>query len=289
MEIVSAAKRENSLGESPMWDAAEKRLYWVDIGKQTLHWVNPALHDSGEWALPARATAIARRANGGMLLATEHGFATFDATVGRMTMATHLEPDRPWNRSNDGHADAFGRFWLGTMDDNETRRSGAIYRLDADWTCTRVLDGLGIPNGLVCTPDCRGLYVADSKDQVLYFYEIEPHSGSIGERRLFASTKDADCTPDGSALDAEGFLWNAQWGGWRVVRYAPNGEIDRIVPLPVEQPTSCAFGGDDLSVLYITTARRGLSAEALERQPLAGSVLSFHAGVPGLPTPMFGG
>jgi sugar lactone lactonase YvrE len=206
-----------------------------------------------------------------------------------MKIMMHPEPDRLCNRPNDGHADVKGRFWLGTMDDTQQQRSGAVYRLDPDWTCHRVLDGLGIPNTLLCTPQGTGLYIADSQDQALYVYDVEPNSGALGSRRVFAETKGQSCTPDGSALDADGFLWNAQWGGWRVIRYAPDGTIDRIVSLPVGQPTSCAFGGADLSTLYITTARKGLSAAALQQQPLAGRDLSFRVEVPGLPSAMFGG
>jgi L-arabinonolactonase len=289
MEIVSAATRENVLGEGPLWSRSQGRLYWLDIERRLLEWLDPRTNEAGAWPLNLRATAIAERKNGGLVLATERGPALFDAVTGEMHLLHNPEPDRPANRSNDGHADAKGRFWYGTMDDSEQQRSGAVYRLDTDGTSTRVLDGLGVPNTVLCTPDCTRLYLADSKDQVLYAYDVDPESGTPGNGRVFATTQGTAGTPDGSALDADGFLWNAQWGGGRVVRYSPEGEIDRIVPLPVEQPTACAFGGDDLSVLYITTARKGLSAESLARQPLAGSVLAFRPDIRGWPMPMFGG
>ncbi len=289
MQIVSVIKRENILGEGPLWAAREQRLYWVDIARKSLEWVEPGDGRCGTWNLECRPSAIAERNGDGLLLATDRGFALFDTASGQIEHKHHPEPERPFNRSNDGHADARGRFWLGTMDDSERQCSGAIYRLESDWTCTRVLDGFGIPNTVVCTPDCRLLYVADSKDRILYVYDLDLETGTPGARRIFARSVENTATPDGSALDAEGYLWNAEWGGWRLVRYAPDGTIDRTVSLPVEQPTSCSFGGDGLSLLYVTSARKGLSRDALASQPLAGSVLCLQPPVPGVPVPAFGG
>ena len=288
IEITLCIKRENVLGEGPLWSAAEGLLYWVDIRQRLLEWLCPRTGETGAWQLECHASALAPRERGGFLMATERGFAVFDPKRGTTEYVYHPEPERSWNRSNDGHADCKGRFWLGTMDASEQQRSGAVYRLDPDWRCTRELDGLGIPNSLVSTPDCARLYVADSREQILFVCELNG-DGAITGRNVFASTEGEAATPDGSALDEEGYLWNAQWGGWRIVRYAPDGTIDRVVTLPVEQPTSCAFGSEDLSTLFITTARAGLSDDALDRQPLAGSVLSFRPGVKGTPSPVFRG
>jgi len=193
------------------------------------------------------------------------------------------------NRANDGNVDLAGRFWFGTMHDGETGATGAVYRLDADWTCTRVLDGVGISNTLVCGPAGDVVYVADSLRRTIDALEINPVTGAPGAQREFAHTRGEGCSPDGSAVDVEGYLWNAQWGGGRLVRYAPSGAIDRIVPVPVDHPSSCAFGGEDLATLYITTARWLLSDEALACQPWAGSLLAFEPGVSGLALPPFGG
>jgi sugar lactone lactonase YvrE len=151
-----------------------------------------------------------------------------------------------------------------------------------------VLDGLGIPNTVLCTRSGETLFLADSKDAELYSFAVSS-SGALGRQRLFAQTREENCTPDGSALDEHGYLWNAQWGGSRIVRYAPDGSVDRVVPLPVEQPTSCVFGGSNLSTLFITSAREGLSEEALARHPLSGNVFAFDPGVRGVPAPIFRG
>jgi L-arabinonolactonase len=275
VEVACAARRRNILGEGPCWDAGSGRLYWLDIHGRLIEWLEPASGRVGLWTLDRRASAMAVRADGSLLLATEHGFALFDPKAGALEPAHDPEPELPGNRSNDGHTDSRGRFWVGTMDDAEVDASGSIWRLDPDWTCTRMVEGLSIPNSLVTSPDGRTLYVAESKAGEIWAYDLDPATGGLGERRLFASTAGEGCSPDGSAVDVEGCLWNAQWGGWRVVRYRPDGAVDRIVPVPVEQPTSCCFGGEDLSILYITSARVGLSEDSLEQQPLAGSLFSM--------------
>jgi L-arabinonolactonase len=288
MEIACLARCENLLGEGPLWDAETSTLYWVDIVRRTLHWLELDSKKTGAWQLSMRASALALRKDSSLLLATDLGFAIFERATAELSLRFHPEPERKGNRTNDGHADARGRFWVGTMDDKGEGRTGAVYRLDPDWSCTRVLDGLGIPNTLVSTPDCRTLYVADSKDSTLYSFVVDS-SGNLSDRRVFATTQEADRTPDGSALDERGFLWNAEWGGSRIVRYAPDGSIDRIVNLPIPQPTSCVFGGPDLATLFVTSARQDLSERTLAQHPLSGNLFAFTPGVRGRPAPVFGG
>jgi sugar lactone lactonase YvrE len=220
-------------------------------------------------------------------LACDEGVGVFDPADGSVALRVHAEADRPANRSNDGKTDAEGRFWFGTMDDGEREDSGAVYRLDPDWSVTRVADGMGIPNTLTHTLDGETLILADSRQGALYACSVRS-DGSLGERRLFAQVAPPGA-PDGSALDAEGYLWNAQWGASRVVRYAPDGSIDRVVEMPVSQPSSCAFGGPRLDVLYVTSARVSLSEAELEREPLAGGVFAFEPGVSGCPVSPFAG
>ena len=290
-DLVSvAADRANVLGEGPVWDASRGRLWWVDIKGGRIEWLEPEGGAVGECRVAGQVSAIAPRAAGPGLVAIRQGeLGVLDPATGLFERRLEIEPDRPGNRANDGVVDVRGRLWFGTMDDGETDRSGAVYRLDPDWTCTRILDGLGISNTLVCSPDGRTLYVADSAAGTIDALAIDPVTGAPGERRPFVDLAGEPFAPDGSAVDAEGFLWNAQWGAARLVRYAPDGSVDRIVAMPVDQPTSCAFGGADLATLYITTARKGLSAEALARQPLAGSLLSIRPGVRGLALPPFAG
>lgn len=285
--VWRAFETSNTLGEGPLWDPAAKRLYWFDIKQALLYWGDPNTGEQGLWELPCRASAAVIRQAGGLLLATEQGLADFDTTNASFSIRKPLEA-APGFRSNDGKIDVSGRFWWGTMDDDGGKRPGVLYRYDPDGTLDEVVDGIHIVNTVSCSPDGATYYLADSARQVIWAFDMD-EDGGLSNRRTFASLQGEDGGPDGSAVDAEGCLWNAQWGAWRIVRYRPDGIIDRIVHMPVEQPSSCAFGGPDMTTLFVTTAREGLSDEALADQPLAGSVLAFEAGVAGLPLPSFAG
>jgi sugar lactone lactonase YvrE len=153
-----------------------------------------------------------------------------------------------------------------------------------------MIEGVTIPNTLACSPDGRTFYYADSALNTLFACDLDPQTGALGAtRRELAHTRGQDGGPDGSAVDEEGFIWNAQWALSRVVRYAPDGRIDRIVSFPVAQPSSCAFGGPDLDVLYVTSAREGLAADHLAAHPLSGGLFALRPGVKGLPLPPFAG
>jgi L-arabinonolactonase len=288
--LICAVERTHSLGEGPIWDAARGRLWWVDINGRRLEWFEPASGADGGVDLEVQTTSVVPRANGvGLLAAAKPGLGVLDPETGAFELKIELEADRPHNRPNDGNVDLAGRYWFGTMHETYGRFEGSLYRLDPDWTLTRCITGMGIPNTLVCSADGRRLYIADSTRLTLETASIDPETGALGPTLPFADTKGQSYGPDGSAVDAEGYLWNCQWGGSRIVRYAPDGRIDRIVPLPVTNPTSCAFGGADLDTLYITSARETLSPETLAREPWSGALMAFKPGVRGLDLPPFGG
>lgn len=287
MKARLLARRENQLGEGPLWDDSTGRLYWVDIRNRTVEWRDPERGDGGVYQIGVRASALGLRRSGGLLVAADRCVGVLGLDTGEFEPRTTFEEDRPRNRTNDGAVAADGRFWFGTMDDSGQDRSGALYALSSDWTLTRVLDGLGIPNGIVSTADGESLFVADSAEGVIRVHDLDPAAGALGPARDFARVENA--SPDGAALDEEGCLWSAQWDGGRVVRHAPDGRVERAIELPVSRPTSCAFGGPDLRTLFITSARDGLSAEELAAQPLAGSVFAADAGVRGVSYPRFAG
>ena len=286
MAVTCCVRAEATLGEGPLWDPVRERIYWFDIQNKSLFWWRPGNGEDGHWTLPVRASAAALRADGSLLLATEAGVGVLDVETGGFEIRA-IADEPAENRSNDGGTDPSGRFWWGTMRDGAVADAGSIYRLDPDWTIRRMIQPITIPNALAFSPDGRTAYVAESDRALIWAYDIEPATGDLGGRRLFAEV--AGGSPDGAAVDAEGYLWNAHWGAWRVVRYAPDGTIDRTIDMPVEQPSSCAFGGADLKTLFITSAREDLSDEALKGQPLAGSLFSIEVEVPGLPIPPFAG
>jgi sugar lactone lactonase YvrE len=279
--VVQASDR---LGEGPVWSPVENRLYWFDIKGLRLSWFEPATDARGTFALPLRASAAAPRRAGGLLMATERGLAFCDPHAGTFQMAQAYDLGEGF-RTNDGKIDVAGNFWWSTMDDDGGKRPGSVFRTGPDMKTERMLTGIHIPNTLSVSPDGALLYVADSKLQTIFAHRMD----DLSQAKAFAHTRGQPATPDGSAVDAEGYLWNAQWGGWRIVRYAPDGRVDRVVDVPVEQPTSCAFGDEDLSTLYITSAWEDLSDAARLKQPLAGGLFAFEAGVKGLALPLFEG
>jgi len=278
MTVMIAIPTESLLGEGPAWHPVEQALYWVDILGRRLHRYDGELRT---WELPVKASAPVFRPLG-LSLTTEDGIANFDPQTGTLTPRIDLEPDRPGNRANEARVDPRGRLWVGTMDNAEEQTSGALYRVSGE-SVSRQVDGVRISNTLCWSPDERTLYFADSAEQTIYAHAFSPDDGEVGERRVFATTKGEGCGPDGSALDVEGYLWNCQWDGSRIVRYAPDGSIDRVLALPARRPTCCCFGGPDLDVLHVTTARVGLT----DPRPEEGAVLAFDPGVRGRPEPLW--
>jgi sugar lactone lactonase YvrE len=249
-----------------------------------LSWYEPATDARGNFALPLRASAAAPRTAGGLIAATEKGLANIDLDAGAIEITQPHDLGEGF-RSNDGKIDPMGRFWWSSMDDNGGERPGAVFVTTPNGVTRQALTGIHIPNTLSASPDGKVLYVADSKRKAIYAHQMN----DLRQVKEFANTRDEPASPDGSAVDADGYLWNAQWGGSRIVRYAPDGSIDRIVQMPVEQPTSCAFGGPDLATLYVTSAWDELSPQARAAQPLAGGLFAFEPGVKGLALPLFGG
>jgi len=278
------------LGEGPLWSAREGALYWVDIKAPALHRYRPSDGDKTSWVMPERIGWVIERANGEGLVAgfKQRGFAFL--TPGTMMPETigQPEPDYPDNRFNDAKADAEGRIWAGTMDDNERGATGSLYRLDADLDWHRMDKGYGITNGPAFSPEGRTLYHTDTAAGTIYAFDLTAR-GRLENKRVFVTIPEGDGYPDGMTCDAEGYLWVAHWGGWRLTRFAPDGRVDRVIEMPVSQVTSCTFGGPDLDRLYITSAAIGLDEERLERQPLAGGLFEFVPGVKGLPAGMFAG
>jgi sugar lactone lactonase YvrE len=287
MKPVCVFESQDVLGEGPVWDPEDQALYWVDIKERHLQKWTPATGDYRVWALPEEIGSFALRTSGGAVLALQTGFHALDFESGDVIPLFDPEADMPGNRFNDGKCDRAGRFWAGTMDNAEVEIKGALYRFDPDHSCRLVRPGAFISNGLGWSPDNRTMYYADSGKGNIYAFDFDLPSGAIAYERVFAALEQG--SPDGLTVDAEGYLWNAVWDGWRVVRYAPDGTIDQEIRMPVQRPTSLSFGGPDLDVLYVTSASINLPPETRQVQPLAGGVFAIYAGVRGLPEPRFRG
>jgi len=276
-------------GESPVWVPEEQALYWTDIPGKTLNRFDPATGANRVWPMPEEVGSFALRERGGLIAALRSGFALIDLERGQIERLIDPEADRPENRFNDGRCDRQGRFWAGSMNEPRDARSGALYRLDSDHRCQRMADDVMVANGLAFSPDDRVMYWSDSRALTIYAFDFDAASGAIGNRRIFARLEPHQGGPDGAAVDAEGGYWSACYRGARVMRFRPDGTIERKIRLPVSRVTMCAFGGPDLRTLYITSARGGLSAADLEREPLAGGIFALQVDVAGLPEPRFKG
>ena len=278
----------DELGEGATWDAAAARLISVDIMRGRVHVFDPQTSTARTIAVGQPVGAAVPHRGGGLMLAVRDGFARLDLDTGAMTFVAHVELDRPDLRMNDGACDAAGRFWAGTMALDERPGAGALYRLDPDGSTHTMLTGVGISNGIDWSLDGTVMYYVDSLTQRLDRFDFDLRTGSIANRRTLVAIDPSEGTPDGLTVDSHGAIWLALWGGWAVRRYLPDGTLDRVLPVPVMCPTTCAFGGPDLDDLYITSATIRLSADERRQQPLAGAILRHRPGVSGRPAHAFG-
>ncbi|WP_283134719.1 SMP-30/gluconolactonase/LRE family protein [Rhizohabitans arisaemae] len=241
--------------EGPFWHPGEDRLYWTDIPGRVIHRFDPRTGVDEVFEVGLEVGVAVPRTAGGLVLAVPDGFGFWSPGDTRVEMVAEVEKDRAGNRMNEGKCDPAGRFWAGTMSREPLRETeaGALYRLDPDLTVTTVLTGLGISNGLDWTADGQTMIYVDSLRHRIDAYAFTPDDGTLGESRVIAVTP-GGTLPDGLALDEEEHVWVALWDGSAVHRYAPDGTLDAVVPLPVGEVTSCVFGGPDHADLYITTA-----------------------------------
>jgi sugar lactone lactonase YvrE len=278
IETVVAGGAE--LGEGPIWDARSGRIAWVDILGRRIHLTDSATGATESIETPLHVGAIAPRAKGGFVAALQDGFWVIgDGPARRITTVPEA---RPSLRFNDGKCDPAGRFWAGTMAYDQAAGAAALYRLDADGRSSRVIEGVTCSNGLDWTIDGSTMYYVDSALQRIDAFDFAPATGEITNRRIAIQVAPETGTPDGLTLDADGGIWVALWGGGAVHRYL-DGRLERVIQLPVRQPTSCAFGGAELDELYVTSAWEGLSDTDRRAQPLAGALFRIHTGIRGVP------
>ena len=285
-ELRRIGDTTDMLGEGPVWCPIEQGLYWVDITRPAVRRWHAGTGETTSWTMPEAVGSLALCTNGGILVALRSALSVFDPATGAIKPVAPPHGDADM-RFNDGKCDRQGRFWVGTMAMGARAPRGRLYRLDATAGYDTVLEDVDIPNSLCWSPDGRTMYFADSVHRTIWAFPFDTATGAIGERRVFVTT-DASEVPDGGTVDAEGYLWSARFGGSRVVRHAPDGSVDRVIEVPARQVTSCAFGGADLSTLFITSATHNMTDEQKAAHPLAGALLAVDVGVRGLPEPRYG-
>ena len=283
MKIECFVNCKNELGEGPVWCPIENKLWWIDISNPYLFCAD---HDGkiiGEWKLPKPPGSFALRKDGTLYIAFRSGPALFHPLSGEVTFIPVPSLDLGDTRFNDGKTDRRGRFWAGTMDKKTERSIGALYRFDGLTLLNKVDQGFTISNGIGWSPDNKKMYFADTPSRSIVSYDFDLDTGNIGNKKIFVQCEAGQGGPDGLTVDADGGVWSVQFDRWCIHRYDRSGKLTRVIELPVQRPTSVAFGGEGLQTLFVTTATMHLNEAELSKQPLAGAVLSIDAGYTGLP------
>ncbi len=278
-----------SLGECPQWNVDEQALYWVDINAPSLNRFDPASGVNLSMPMPESIGSFAFRRGGGFVVALRSGVWFADAQ-GRPTRKVADAPyDGAHHRFNDGRCDRQGRFFAGTMNERRDASTAALWRLDPDLSFHRVVADVTVSNGLAWSPDGRTMYHADTPALTVRAYDYDTATGTPSNAREFARWSGETDRPDGATVDAQGCYWTSFFRGGKVLRLSPQGSVLAEYPVPAMCPTMCAFGGEDLRTLYLTTARTQRDDEELARLPLSGGLFAMRVDVPGLPEPFFAG
>lgn len=280
---------QNFLGEGPLWNVDEQALYWVDIMGEQFHRLDPRTMQHESFDVGTPVCVLAFRKNGGLAMAVRDGFAYWNAQEKRPEYIVRPLEHLTSVRFNDGAVDCAGRFWAGTMSTTGDLNSGVLYRLDPDGSLHVMDTGFGITNGLGWSPDNTIMYLTDSPRRVIYAYDFAATTGAISNKRVFVQLPDGPAQPDGLAVDSQGYIWSAHWGGGCITRYAPDGSTERVIQVAAPHSSACVFGGPTLTNLYITSAQQDLSQEQLRQYPLSGDLFHYQSDVPGLPKFQFAG
>ncbi len=277
----------NHHGEGVFWNPVDQRIWWTDIEGRALLSYDPATGDHSKQAVKERVCCFAPRSEGGFVMAYADRVALVDPVTGKETPVCDFEPGNPETRLNDGRTDRSGRLIVGGMNEVSGAADSSVISIGTDLSVSRLIDGVSCANSTCFSADGRTMFFADTPDREIVAYDYDPSTGTVSNRRVHASFRDEPGLPDGSCVDAEGGVWNAEWEGHRVVRVAPDGGIDQIVDVPVWKPTCCAFGGRDLDTLYITTSRLMSSEQAVRNEPASGGLFAVKPGVRGVPDTPF--
>jgi sugar lactone lactonase YvrE len=292
MNIRCIADTQNKIGEGPLWHPEHNSIYWTDINGFRVHRYGLADGALSAWQFGEPVCALSLTTDPEILLvALGSQLILWSPATDQRRDFARPEADTPFNRLNDGATDPFGNFWVGSMRNNVagdgshlevSGSTGSLYRVMPDGRVDTMDTGFGISNTLAWSPDHKTFYFGCSVGNVIYAYDYNPSDYSIGNRRRFIADIERG-SPDGSAMDAEGYLWNCRFFGGCIMRFAPSGELDRVIEMPVSNITNCAFAGADLRTLYITTA----SMHAPPGEELAGALFAIETDVPGLESGRF--
>ena len=284
MRLINTIKVNNELGEGVVWDHVNAKVWWTDIQSSKLYRYDPESTELEQWNTPERLCCLTPVKDKDYLLcAFESGFAFYTPQSGKLEWIHKLETDNPGSRFNDGGTDREGRFWAGTMvEDNALANDkGSLYCLHHDLSISKTIGGLDIPNSLCWSPDGTLMYHTDTPSRLIKEYDFHNASGTFGNEKVFTKANQG-CFPDGSTVDAQGYVWNAQWGSSTVARYSPKGERVLLVQIPTSQPTCVAFGGKHMNLMFVTSAWQDFDKLKKESDPNAGCMFVYetdHQGI----------
>jgi len=290
MQIDVLIDVKTTLGEGPLWDVGQQRLYFIDSFGERIFCCTADGTEVRAWDVPGKIGSMALRADGeGAICALDSGFHALDFKTGDCHFIADPEADKPLNRLNDGKVDRRGRFICGSMDTSEEGPNGSLYRLDPDLSMHKIDSGIIVSNGPCWSPDDNTFYFADSWSGEIRAYDYDIDSGTPSNRRTFTTLDAKIGAPDGSTVDEEGYLWNAQCFDGCIKRYAPDGRLDRVIDMPVCKVTSVNFGGPNLDTLFVTSMAKPPLPRFPGDGPLRGAVFAISGlGVRGIPEPRFG-
>ena len=284
VELIYDCK--NTLGEGITYSSINNTLYWLDINNiSKLFKLNLTSNEKEIFELPEIVTATSVKSEDELILASNNGLNLFNISKKKFERVVNIEDQLVSTRSNDGGSDAYGRFWLGTMQNNFDKDGndipikdniGKLYKVDIDKNISVVEEDLGIPNTFIWSPDNKLFYFTDTLNGKILSYNFELESGELSNKKDFAKFERGH--PDGSTIDTDGCVWNCRWGGSCVVRFTPTGQVDQIIEMPVQNITNCIFGGKDMKTLFITTA----SNKGENKNDLDGSLFAINLNYNGL-------
>lgn len=303
IEVECLWECNDGLGETPMWHATERALYWADhVGpkleaddgrRPTIRRIDPATGERASWTTPEQIGSFGFREGGGIVGASNSGFCLVDLEGGELQTLADPEPDLPDNRLNDGKIDRRGRFWAGSMDGRLKDESARLYRFDPDRSVHAAAPDFTFvcANGIAFSPDDTTMYFGDTMRGMIFAFDFDIDEGRISNQRtFFAIEYPAPAIVDGATVDSEGYYWFALNLGGKIVRVDPKGRLDREIDMPVSSPTCVTFGGNGYETLYVTSQQAFVTPEEIARHPQPGSLFAIHGlGVQGLPEPKFGG
>lgn len=279
----------NHHGEGILWNPADGLVWWTDIEGRAIWTYDPLKEESASFPMPHRVCCFAPRQKGGLIVAFADRVAFFDPGTADETLIVAFEPDNPETRLNDGRTDRKGRFVVSGMNEVSGAANSSVISINADLSVRTLIKNVSCANSICFSAEGTTMYFADTPESEIVAFDYDDASGQTSNRRVHADFFQEPGLPDGSCVDAEGGVWNAEWEGRRVVRIAPDGQIDRVIDVPVWKPTCCAFGGPNLDTLFITTSRLMSSADVLEKEPDSGGLFAVKPGLNGVMDTPFNG